>query len=84
MDPYLEAPDIWPDFHDALAAAMRGQLNECLPEPYYCRIQVRAEAGLVLEAGRLHHIVSDVTVRQRPDCMRHESDRGVLPRREPM
>jgi hypothetical protein len=20
MDPYLEAPDIWPDFHNALAA----------------------------------------------------------------
>jgi hypothetical protein len=31
MDPYLEAPDIWPDFHDALAAAIRGALNRTLP-----------------------------------------------------
>jgi hypothetical protein len=26
MDPYLEAPDIWPDFHDAFAGAMSGDL----------------------------------------------------------
>jgi hypothetical protein len=78
MDPYLEAPDIWPDVHDALAGSMRGQLNDRLPEPYYCRVQVRAEAGLVLEAGRLHRIVPDVTVLQRRDRLHEESDRGVL------
>jgi hypothetical protein len=27
MDPYIEAPDIWPDFHDAFAAAIGGQLG---------------------------------------------------------
>ena len=33
MDPYLEAPSIWPDFHDALAAEIRGELNRTLPSP---------------------------------------------------
>jgi hypothetical protein len=78
MDPYLEAPDIWPDFHDAFAGSMRAQLNDRLPEPYYCRVQVRAEAGLILEEGRLHSIVPDLTVLERRDRLREASDRGVL------
>ena len=28
MDPYLEAPDIWPDLHDALASEIRGRLRQ--------------------------------------------------------
>lgn len=78
MDPYLEAPDIWPDIHEAFAATIRGQLNERLPEPYYCRVQVRAEAGLVLEAGSLHHLVPDVTVMQRREGRSEERDHAVL------
>jgi len=27
MDPYIEAPDIWSDFHGDLAAEMRAELN---------------------------------------------------------
>jgi Protein of unknown function (DUF4058) len=27
MDPYLEAPDIWPDFHDAFAGEIRAALG---------------------------------------------------------
>ena len=30
MDPYLEAPDIWPDLHDALAGEIRHELNQAL------------------------------------------------------
>jgi uncharacterized protein DUF4058 len=33
MDPYLEAPDIWPDLHEALAGEMRAELNLLLPQP---------------------------------------------------
>jgi Protein of unknown function (DUF4058) len=50
MDPYIEAPDIWSDFHGDLAAEMRAELNRVLqlrggerprlerpvpPAPYY-------------------------------------------------
>jgi hypothetical protein len=66
MDPYLEAPDIWPDFHDALAAAIRANLNVSLPAPYYARLQKRPELGVVLEAGTLQRIIPDVTVLRYP------------------
>ncbi len=66
MDPYLEAPDLWSDFHDALAAELRAELNVRLPEPYYARLQMRPELGVVLEAGIPHRIVPDVVVVRPP------------------
>ncbi len=47
MDPYLESPDIWPDFHDALASEIRAVLNQTLPPPYYARLEMRPEVGIV-------------------------------------
>ena len=46
MDPYLEAPDIWPDLHHALAAEMRSELNQRLPSPFYARLEMRPELGI--------------------------------------
>jgi hypothetical protein len=34
MDPYLEDPGIWPDFHITLIVAMRAELNASLPAGY--------------------------------------------------
>ncbi len=65
MDPYLEAPDIWPDFHDGLAAAIRGELNRLLPPPYYARLQSRPELGIVMDEGLTRRIVPDGTVIRR-------------------
>jgi hypothetical protein len=62
MNPYLEAPDIWPDFHDRLASVISEMLNVQLPEPYYSRLQMRPEMGVGLEAGAPRHIVPDVVV----------------------
>jgi len=66
MDPYLEATDIWPDFHDRLATTLSAMLNAQLPPPYYARLQKRPELGVVLGAGTLHHIIPDVTVLRHP------------------
>lgn len=66
MNPYLEAPDIWPDFHDALAAVIRAELNIALPAPYYARLQKRPELGIVLSGGVSHRIIPDVTVLRHP------------------
>jgi hypothetical protein len=66
MDPYLEAPDIWSDFHDALASTLRATLNIALPAPYYARLQKRPELGVILEAGVTHRIIPDVTVLRHP------------------
>ena len=62
MDPYLEAPDIWPDFHDALASEIRAALNNALPAPYYARLEMRPEVGIVGEGRPRRPIVPDVSV----------------------
>jgi len=59
MDPYLEAPDIWPDFHDRMADQMSGDLNRTLPRPYYARLVMRPEIGIVGEETQ-GRIVPDV------------------------
>ena len=62
MDPYLEAPDISPDLHEALAGEMRAELNLLLPPPYYARLEVRPEVGIVDDEGTSRRIVPDVPV----------------------
>jgi hypothetical protein len=41
MDPYLEDPDIWFDFHHSYAVGISAELNQTLPRPYYSRINPR-------------------------------------------
>ncbi|MCP4541150.1 MAG: DUF4058 family protein, partial [Chloroflexi bacterium] len=53
MDPYLEAPDIWPDFHNRLATALSTMLNAQLLVPYYARLQKRSEPSIAFESGTL-------------------------------
>ena len=65
MDPYLEEPDLWPDFHDRLAGVLSARLNELLPPQFYARLQKRSELGVVVDAGTLRRIVPDVTVLRR-------------------
>ncbi|MEZ6063162.1 MAG: DUF4058 family protein [Planctomycetaceae bacterium] len=49
MDPYLEQPEIWPDFHDSLIACIRGQLQPMLRPRYAALTQDRL---YVVEAER--------------------------------
>jgi len=68
MDPYLEAPDIWPDVHSRLAATISDELNRLLPALYYARLEMRPEVGI---AEKRHaRIVPDVSVVRHP---RHAS-----------
>ncbi len=66
MDPYLEAPDIWPDFHERLATLVSEMLNENLPAPYYARLEMRAELGVIFESGVERRIVLDIMVVTHP------------------
>lgn len=68
MNPYLEAPDIWPDFHDRLATVISAHLNTALPEPYYARLEMRPELGVVLGEGVPRRIVPDVVVVRQPQA----------------
>ena len=38
MDPYLEHPDIFPDFHDRFVTYVSDAIQPRLPEPYYAAI----------------------------------------------
>ena len=62
MDPYLEAPDIWPDFHDRLATEISTEMNRGLPAPYYARLEMRPEVGIVDEGKARRRIVPDIAV----------------------
>jgi Protein of unknown function (DUF4058) len=71
MDPYLEAPQIWPDLHDALAGEIRNELNLTLPSPYYARLEIRPELGVVEQEGERQRVVPDVTVVRYLSKIRH-------------
>jgi len=42
MDPYLEHPDIFPDFHDRFVTYVSDAIQPRLPEPYYAALGRRA------------------------------------------
>jgi hypothetical protein len=84
MDPYLEAPGIWPDVHERLAHEISTHLNQELPAPYYAKLEVRLETGIIDEGEGRHRIVPDVAVVRTP---RAGQPGGLqtrdVPRREP-
>jgi hypothetical protein len=73
MDPYLEAPGIWPDFHNAFATELSSALNHTLPRPYYARLGARPEIGIVEESGPAHQPVPGIAVVRHPG---RPADRG--------
>jgi hypothetical protein len=73
MDPYLEAPGIWSDFHHAFATELSSALNHTLPRHYYSRLETRPEIGIVEPERQAHQPVPDITVVRHP---RHPADGG--------
>lgn len=65
MDPYLEAPDLWPDFHNNLAPEIQGQLNPQITPKYVARLVPRLSYD-VIDIGRTHTALPDVGVWRRP------------------
>ena len=41
MDPYLEAPELWPDFHHELISAIRKRMNLLLRPAYHSMVEDR-------------------------------------------
>lgn len=60
MDPYLEAPDIWPDVHTSLMTIFREQLNPLLA-PFYL---AELETQIVIDQGDdlPQSVIPDVSV----------------------
>ncbi len=74
MDPYLEAADIWPDFHHSLAVQLSTELNGNLPPGYYADLGRREEVGMIEEPGESQRIVPDIVVVRRPPLPRQRAE----------
>jgi len=63
MDPYIEHPEIWGDFHGRLAEEVSAELNQVLLPRYVARLASRVTYELV-EIGEARHVRPDVGVWQ--------------------
>src|SRR5262245_43469844 len=63
MDPYIEAPQLWTDFHTDLAAEIRAALNRTLNPGYVARLAPYLTYEEV-EIGALRAMRPDLTVEQ--------------------
>lgn len=61
MDPYIEAPTLWRDFHHSLAEEIRWRLNSSMDEKYYAGVEVHTTYEEV-QVGKRKPMVPDVAV----------------------
>ena len=63
MNPYLENPDIWPDFHNGLIGQLRDVLGPQLPDHYRIALQRRVEVEEPFGApSELNLVIPDALV----------------------
>jgi Protein of unknown function (DUF4058) len=59
MDPYLENPEIFPDFHDSVITYLREALQASLPPPYFAalgrRVWIEVSRRSVCPDVQVHH-----------------------------
>jgi len=72
MDPYLEAPDIWVDFHGRLAEVISSDLNRKLPARYVARLSPRVVYEFV-EIAETRGIRPDIGVYETQTMERAET-----------
>lgn len=63
MDPYIELPEIWSDFHGGLAETIRAELNAVIQPSYVARMTPYVTYDLV-EVAQVRHVSPDVSVWQ--------------------
>lgn len=63
MDPYLEQPDLWSDFHNNLASEIQSQLNRQIQPRYFARL-IPTVTYEDVEIGWTRAIRPDVSVSQ--------------------
>jgi len=65
MDPYIEDPEIWSDFHNNLATEFQAQLNPLIRPRYIARLIPRVTYEII-EIGKVRGVRPDVGIWQRP------------------
>jgi len=63
MDPYIESPALWSDFHNNLASEIQAQLNRRIQPRYFARLTPYVTYEVV-EVGQVHGVRPDVGVWQ--------------------
>ena len=63
MDPYIEDPEVWSDFHGGLADEMRAQLNSVLQPRYIARLTPRVTYDII-EVAERRNVRPDVGIWQ--------------------
>ena len=63
MDPYIETPELWSDFHSDLASEIRADLNRLIQPHYFARLTPYVTYEVV-EVGQVHGVRPDVGVWQ--------------------
>lgn len=63
MDPYLEHPDLWPDFHNNLASEIQFALNRLLPRRYVARLTPRVTYEIV-EVAEVRSVRPDIGIHE--------------------
>lgn len=66
MDPYIEDPEVWSDFHAGLADEIRAQLNAQIQPRYVARMTPRVTYEIV-EIAERRGVIPDVAVWERPE-----------------
>lgn len=61
MDPYIECPELWSDFHNDLASEIRAQLNQTIQPAYFARLTPYVTYE-VIEVGKTFGIRPDVGI----------------------
>ncbi len=79
MDPYIEDPEIWSDFHSNLATEIQGQLNPIIGPGYVARLTPRVTYEIV-EIAKTQMVRPDVGVWQNPLSRQgHTASAVVIP-----
>jgi hypothetical protein len=63
MDPYIETPELWSDFHNNLASEIQAHLNRLIQPHYFARLTPYVTYEVV-EVGQVHGVRPDVGVWQ--------------------
>ena len=48
MDPYIEDPELWPDFHNDLASEIRAELNKTIQPKLLLRQKLAENVDVIL------------------------------------
>lgn len=77
MDPYLEDPDIWPDFPTSFFVEMKKVLNEILPPGFVARIDRYIWVHEPTAEDRVLLGKPDVYVAEKPDVVKQRGGRAL-------